>query len=406
MKDRVEKLEVRNVKNEEYVFEKLEQFLGIGIVCAEEVQLKCLTVSQEYNPIYCSKKLQEILMDGADNQEDPFIYKDDHQVCFACIRYENKHYMIGPMCVAMLGRMELHQFYRDYGIPEDHEKRLKHYTISKVLGMIELMAVELLDQQYTDEKLLYANHIVEDTKENTQKEQVFFELQEEDEEIYHHTYQEERKLLGCVREGQVEEAVRNSKNMDVDLGKLSTRELNHWKNVAIAAITLCTRAAIEGGISPSIAYRLSDFYIQKSDSCIDIAQVVDNRNRAVEELTKRVRIKKETRSGSNYVEQCKDYIEKHYRQKIYLDEIADTLSISTSYLSKLFHKDVGMRLQDYIVKVRVEHAANLLMYSEESIARIAEYVNFPSQSYFGKVFKQYKNTSPRIFREMNKPSGF
>lgn len=393
------------MKKIEFVREKLEQLLGIGIACAEDIQVEHRDY-QEYNPIYCSKELHKILVEGADHQERPFIYKDEHQVCFACICYEKKHYMIGPMCVVMMGRVELHQFYRTYGIDESNEKRLKHFTIAKVLGIVELMADQLLNMEYTDEELLYVNHIVEDNKTNTEKEHVFFELQEEDEELFHHTYHEERKLLECVKEGFVEEAVRYSKNLDVDLGKLSTKELNHWKNVAIAAITLCTRSAIEGGLSPSIAYRLSDFYIQKSDSCTEIAQVVDNRNRAVEELTRRVQKKKESRSGSNYVEQCKDYVEKHYKQKIYLDEIAESLGISTSYLSKLFHKDTGIRLQDYIVQVRVEHAANLLMYSEESIARIAEYVNFPSQSYFGKVFKQYKNTSPRRFRELNKPSGF
>lgn len=393
------------MKRIEFVREKLEQLLGIGIACAEDVHIKQIGY-QEYNPIYCSKELHTILVEGADNQERPFIYKDEHEVCFACIRYNKKHYMIGPMCVTMLGRVELHRFYRTYGIEENSEKRLKHFTISKVLGVVELLADQLLEQEYTDEELLYVNHIVEDTTNHEEKKQMFFELQEEDEELFHHTYHEERKLLECVREGRVEEAVRYSKNMDVDLGKLSTKELNHWKNVAIAAITLCTRASIEGGISPSVAYRLSDFFIQKSDSCTDIAQVVENRNRAVEELTLRVQKKRETRSGSNYVEQCKDYIEKHYRQKIYIDDIADTLGISTSYLSKLFHKDTGIRLQDYVVQVRVEHAANLLMYSEEPIARIAEYVNFPSQSYFGKVFKQYRNLSPRKYREINKPSGF
>jgi YesN/AraC family two-component response regulator len=49
--------------------------------------------------------------------------------------------------------------------------------------------------------------------------------------------------------------------------------------------------------------------------------------------------------------------------------------------------------------VRVYHAANLLMYSEYSLMEIAEYVHFPSQSYFGKIFKQYKGVTPRIFRD-------
>lgn len=56
--------------------------------------------------------------------------------------------------------------------------------------------------------------------------------------------------------------------------------------------------------------------------------------------------------------------------------------------------------------IRIERAANLLIYSEESIPRIAEYVNFPSQSYFGKIFKAKKNMTPRQYRESYKPTEF
>ena len=56
-----------------------------------------------------------------------------------------------------------------------------------------------------------------------------------------------------------------------------------------------------------------------------------------------------------------------------------------------------MCLQDYVNEVRVERSANLLMYSDESLSMIAEYVNFPSQSYFGKVFKSITGQSPQRF---------
>ena len=79
---------------------------------------------------------------------------------------------------------------------------------------------------------------------------------------------------------------------------------------------------------------------------------------------------------------------KHYREKIYLEDIAEALGISPTYLSKLFKKETGQCLQDYINEERVFRAANLLIYSELSLTEIAEYVHFPNQSYFGKIFKQ------------------
>ena len=86
--------------------------------------------------------------------------------------------------------------------------------------------------------------------------------------------------------------------------------------------------------------------------------------------------------------------------------VARNLGISPSYLSRLFKKETGICLQDYINDVRLERAANLLIYSEESIPKIAEYVNFPSQSYFGKLFKEKMHMTPRQYRESYKPREF
>ena len=58
-----------------------------------------------------------------------------------------------------------------------------------------------------------------------------------------------------------------------------------------------------------------------------------------------------------------------------------------------------MTIQEYICKVRVERAANLLRYSDEEISAIALYVNFPSQSYFGKMFRKYMGMTPLEYRK-------
>lgn len=351
-----------------------------------------------HNPLYYSEELSKILIAGAEEQDLPFIYKDEYKVVFCCIKYQQKYYMVGPMCLEMLGRVELHHFYHKYGVEKKLEKRLKRFAFSEILDIVEILANEILQIEYSDETLIYENHLVKDTKAEEESEKIVFALKKGEEELYHHTYMEERKLLESIREGRIEDAIRYSRNMDADIGKLSPKEINHWKNVAIVAITLCTRASIEGGVSPSIAYQISDFYIQKSDACTDLVQIIKYRDHAVEELTEQVQ-KKMSRKTSSYVERCKDYVKKHYREKIYLLDIAHSLGISETYLSRLFRKESGQRLQDYIVNVRLERASNLLKYSKESISNIAEYVNFPSQSYMGKKFIEKYGFSPKKYRE-------
>ena len=389
-----------------YFYTKLSKLLKLGIFCQRGKELQSFCDSPEYNPVYVCEALRKTLADGADRQEEPYIFRDEYMVYFACIKSGEQYLFLGPMSMELLSRVELFQYYKKYEIKTQQQKQLKHFRFAEILDVVELVSSLAGKGEYEDEPLIFQNHIIQDTKKQETKEQIVFELQEAEEEMYHHTYEEERKLLDCVREGKVKEALHYNRSMDVDLGKLSQKEINHWKNAAIVGITLCTRAAIEGGISPSVAYRLSDFYIQKCDACKDIEQLLEYRNHAVEELTLRVKERLMKQKSSNYVERCKDYINKHYREKIYLEDIADVLGISTGYLSRIFRMETNTKLQDYITQIRVEHAANLLIYSEESIAGIAEYVNFPSQSYMGRVFKASKKMTPREYRDRFKPREF
>ncbi len=393
-------------RTETYRMERLSSLINTGIFKWHNDCLESYQENQENSPLCHSEELRNRLIQMTDAQKAPYIFRDEYHVYFACIKNKKSYYFLGPMRTEAMGRVELHQFYKKYGITEKDEKQLKRYTVPQILDWVGLIGNLVADVGYTDGELLYENRLIDNTRKQEEQEKVLFGLKEDEEELYHHTYQEERKLLDSVREGKVQDALQLNRDLDVELGKLSLKELNHWRNVVIVGITLCTRAAIEGGVSPAVAYRISDFYIQKSDSCKDIAQLLEYRNHAVEDLTTRVLKKKENRSTSNYVERCKDYVKKHYREKIYLEEIAEVLGISNSYLSRLFKRETGIHFQDYINQVRVEHAANLLLYSEEKISRIAEYVNFPSQSYLGKIFKKYKHISPRKYRETNKPSEF
>ena len=187
--------------------------------------------------------------------------------------------------------------------------------------------------------------------------------------------------------------------MDRDVGQLSKDYLRHRRNLAIIGIALCSRAAIEGGMSPEAAYRVSGYYIGKVDASENAAGMLLYRNQAITDMAGHVGEKRSRPASSNYVERSKDYVRKHYREKIYLDDIAESLGLSPTYLARLFSRETGECLQDYINSVRVYHATNLLLYSDRSLPEIAQYVGFPNQSYFGKIFKKLKNMSPKAYRD-------
>ena len=419
-----------------YILNHLAKILHTGIYCLREDKLTVYEENTAYNPIYKSGELRAKLSRGANAQEEPYIFMDEYQVLFVCVRRDGgrgkaskpggvsgrkngrqekvsgddasrdaEYFFMGPLCTRHMGRVERHRFYHAYEVEEDWEKGLHFHALMEVLQAAGMFAKLLTGREYADQELVDANNLSQVTREQEEEELTRFNIKSEDEDVYRHTYQEERKLLDMVKDGNVQEAVRLSKEMDTQIGKLGPDETAHWRNLLVVSVSLCARAAIEGGVMPYVAYRVSGFYINRGSECNDIVQILTYRNHAVEELTKMVRAQK-TRHHTSYTERCKDYVRKDYREKIYLEEIAETLGISGSYLSRLFKKETGVRLQDFVNEVRVEKAANLLIYSDEPLPRIAEYVNFPSQSYFGKIFKEKKQMTPRQYRETYKPTEF
>ena len=393
------------MNNQEYILSHLAGIFHTGVFCLRGEQLCFYEENPEYNPIYNDENFRLTLIRDADMQNEPVVVNDDFYVFYICLKWQDMYYMMGPLSTQVMGRTERHRYYHFYNIDQKWEKGLHYHTLMEILQITGLLAKIITGREYTDQQLVDANyHAVSRMMER--QEQAQFDIKSEDEDIYRHSYQEERQILDAVKAGDVEEAVRLSKEMDSNIGRLGGSEIEHWRNLSIVAATLCARAAIEAGVMPATAYRISGFYINKSTACKDITQMLIYRNHAIEEMAKRVREQKEKRHTSSYTEQCKDYIYGHYREKIYLDDIADKLGISSSYLSRQFKKETGVSLQDFINDVRVEKAANLLVYSEESLAKIAEYVNFPSQSYLGKIFKQKLQMTPKQYRELHKPTEF
>ena len=101
------------------------------------------------------------------------------------------------------------------------------------------------------------------------------------------------------------------------------------------------------------------------------------------------------------MEKCKDYISQNLRKELKVAGIAEALGISRTYLARQFTEAEGMSVQQYIMKERCEHAANLLKYSDYPIAVIAEYFGFSSQSHFGSCFKKLYGMTPNEYRCLN-----
>ena len=361
------------------------------------------------SPLMQSDSLRSALRKGISAQSAPFMYKADHKCYYAALHAGDGILFMGPMCHEKLRKIELRQMYREFGVDGEDLPELPAFTLPEMRNMVLLTDLILENEPPENEELLHLNQLITGGVESEKADQTRFLLKEEEEndaDAMRHSYREEQTLMQAVREGRAKDAVRIAEQLDLDSGRLSEVGVRHRRNLGIIGISLCARAAIEGGLAPETAYRISGYYIQKCDAAQTETYLLQLRNSAIKDMTDRVAEKLNRPRSSNYVEQSRDYVRKHYREKIYLEDVAEALKISPTYLSRLFKRETGQNFQDYINEVRVDRAANLLKYSEMSLSEISQYVNFPNQSYFGKIFKKYKNMTPRAYRDSNKPAEF
>lgn len=85
-----------------------------------------------------------------------------------------------------------------------------------------------------------------------------------------------------------------------------------------------------------------------------------------------------------------------------LERIADQVHLSANYVSTLFKKHYGMNISDYMIKIRMEHAARLLTDTNFKTYEIAERVGYTNSQYFSVLFKKSYGITPKEYRNQNK----
>jgi len=107
-------------------------------------------------------------------------------------------------------------------------------------------------------------------------------------------------------------------------------------------------------------------------------------------------------SNTRIAEGVDDYINDNYKMRILLHEIADSIGFSSSYISKIYHKQTGQTITEKIMTVKVLNSVNLLM-DNATLSNIAEEFSFSSQSHYIKTFKHVMGKTPgQYIRDIKK----
>lgn len=99
------------------------------------------------------------------------------------------------------------------------------------------------------------------------------------------------------------------------------------------------------------------------------------------------------------IKRAKEYIIEHQTEELSLGQVARAVNTSTFYFCKIFKKFTGINFTDYLSRVRIEKAKNLLLNPNLRVSEIAFEVGFQSLTHFNRVFKRILGQSPTEYRE-------
>jgi two-component system response regulator YesN len=116
-------------------------------------------------------------------------------------------------------------------------------------------------------------------------------------------------------------------------------------------------------------------------------------------INKTIDYGKEVQKSQSMIEKIKQFIHTNYSNNITRTEVAAYVYLTPEYLAKLFKKETGINIKDYINQYRLEEAKMMLAQSDKKISDIAIEVGFDNFSYFTTLFKKNTGMAPNDYRK-------
>ena len=102
--------------------------------------------------------------------------------------------------------------------------------------------------------------------------------------------------------------------------------------------------------------------------------------------------------SESYVAAARDYIKRHFCEKLTIPEIASAVGLNRSYLQTLFKKITGKTILEYINSLRIEKACFIMKNTDLPVVDIAADCGFSSRQHFMYIFKKQTGLTARQYR--------
>lgn len=180
---------------------------------------------------------------------------------------------------------------------------------------------------------------------------------------------------------------------------LSTgRDFSLVKARVLELVVVLSRAALHGGADTNRIFGMNYKYLNQINEYNTIEELTIWMSGIINTFTECVFDLQDVKH-IDVIYKSIEYIRRNYMKKVTLDDVAENVSLSPSYFSRIFKQETKTSFNSYLNNVRIEMSKKLLLDEDIPLVDIATLAGFENQSYYSRVFKQITGLSPRQFRE-------
>lgn len=210
-------------------------------------------------------------------------------------------------------------------------------------------------------------------------------------------YEKEKELLSKVKQCNIQSSKAVLNDLLGFVLFVEGQNLSVIRTRAMELTILLSRVAIEGGAPAQRILALNPLFLSQlqeaksyEDLCFSLQEIVENFVTAISAPG--------AANAHPIVRKAVAYIAAHFAEPISIQTLAKELHVSPSYFSALFPKHMSVGFHEYVTRVRVEEAKQLLTATDYPINQIAVTVGYADQSSFTKAFKRITGVTPYQLR--------
>lgn len=323
---------------------------------------------------------------------------------------KNISLILGPVYAVSYSQQAIHDFFQLYHIPKleqaeynSHFQYIPPYSLDTFINHILLINFTLNGDKLTkleyESKKMYGN-VKNDIPETIN----LYQLEQLENDNPNLSYEMEKKIIPYIENGDLNGLMKmKTENLETNqrFGVFSNNPLQQRIIIFIIVQTLYSRAAIRGGLYQQTALSLMELYIRQAISMTSPSQIDDLLMQSTIDYTTRVQDEKILINIHSKIYKCLDYVRNNVSQPITAASVSDFSGYSRSHFSKLFKKELGFNISEFIVSCKLYEAQKLLKYSNRSIGDISNYLCFANQSHFQRLFKVKYGNTPAQYRKNN-----